>query len=138
MGKDTFEIKEESDYGQKEVSMKDILLGHIRKISEISSKEFIEGYWEKKPINLQGSVMLTKVYHEDSREAYSNAVDFLVDILYPKGDKAFKDIVDKHELLKLDDMDKLMKMREKRKIFKEINKMFERTNFFANAEFLEE
>jgi hypothetical protein len=137
-GGNTFEIQEDGGYGEKETTMRDILISHIKKISEICSQEFTAGYWQSKPINMQGGVFMSKTYHEDSFEAYSNAVDFLVDLLYPKGDTDFQKIIDTHEALDFDKMDKKQKMKKKRIIFKEINKMFERINFFSSGEFLEE
>jgi methionine salvage enolase-phosphatase E1 len=52
-----------------------------------------------------------------------NSVNFLIDIVYPKSDKELKDYIDKHEK-ESDEDDINKKIKNKRMIFKEINKMF--------------
>ncbi len=132
-----FNYSEESDYENKVSSIKEIVLRHIRKISDLSCKEFTGGYWEKKPIKTSGGTMFTEEYHEDVRAAYCNSVDFLIDVLYPLGDSTFKTHIDSNE--KVDEVIEIeKKIIIKRKTFKEINKMFERTNFFQSSDSTEE
>ena len=129
-----FEFKEEAEYGEEQkYSIKEIILRHIRKISDICCKEFTGGYWEKKPIRMQTGVMFTEVYHDDVREAYCNAVDFLIDVLYPLGDKDFKAYLETNENIDAEEMDIYKKLNRKRKTFKEINKMFDRNNFWGGT-----
>lgn len=75
----------------KGMSYKEIVLRHLGKISQICTKEFKEGYWQKKPIATSGGGMfMTEVYHEDTRDAYINAVDYFHDILLPFFDESMK------------------------------------------------
>lgn len=120
---------EGGDYNTKTLSIQEIVLRHLRKISDICCKEFTGGYWQKKPIKTPGGIMFTEEYHEDVRACYCNAVDFLIDVLYPKGDKDFKKYVDDNE--NIDDKTPIeQKVINKRKTFREISKMLERTNYF--------
>jgi hypothetical protein len=132
------EFKEESDYEdhfQKGVSINDIILRHIRKISDICCQEFTGGYWQRKPVKTAGGVLFTEEYHEDVRQAYCNAVDFLIDVLYPLADTEFKKYVDSNEsntdfsLLEIKE-----KVNHKRKTFKQINTMFNRVNFWSRSD----
>lgn len=122
------DFSDEAEYEQKELSIKELVLRHIKKISDICCKEFTGGYWSKKPIKTMSGVLFTEEYHEDVREAYCNAVDFLIDIVFPISDKELK------EKLKSDldsfGIDIAVKIRNKRKAFQEINMMFERMDFF--------
>lgn len=139
------EFREEGEYvGEQKYSIKEIILRHIRKISDLCCKEFTGGYWEKKPIKTSTGIMFIETYHEDVREAYCNAVDFLIDVIYPMGDKNLKEYLTKYEGYeekmtdkkekeeeKLDIKDKIKK---KRRTFRQINLMFENTNFWKGTE----
>lgn len=129
---------EEAEFQNRVQTLKEIILRHIRKISDLSIEEFTGGYWQKRPIKTQGGIMFTEEYHKDMREAYSNAIDFLIDIIYPMGDDVLRKFIDANDKEEFKDIeDKQIpkeKMKVKRKIFKEINKMFERINFFKGEE----
>ena len=126
------EFSDEGDYQQQQLNIKEIILRHVRKISDICCKEFTGGYWSRKPVKTSGGVMFTEEYHEDIREAYCNAVDFLVDMLYPLGDKELQEYLNKNEIVDKDwGEDIKAKLISKRKTFKEINIMFERINFWG-------
>jgi hypothetical protein len=129
---DNFEFTEESEYEQKEYTIKEIILRHIRKISDICCKEFTGGYWSKKPIKTSSGIMFTEEYHEDVRESYCNSIDFLIDVIYPMGDKPLKAKIEEHDKLEFSDIK--VKLKSKRIIFKEINIMFERTNFWKSSD----
>lgn len=136
-----FSVQEESDYSRGIPSLKEIVLLHIRKLSEICCQEFTKGYWEEKPIKVGSGMAIMRVYHSDQRAVFCNAVDFLVWLVYPTADESFKNKIvfetpkDKKEetdfILVNDeetDLDKKLKIRKE--VFREINIMFERTNFF--------
>ena len=92
------QINDESDsVSGDSLSIKEIILRQIRKIGDISCKEFTGGYWQKKPVKIGGGAVFTEVYHEDVREAYCNAVDFLIDIIYPMSDDDLKEYLKKFE-----------------------------------------
>ena len=140
-----FDFKEEADYQQGGYDEKELVGRHMRKISDITVKELTPSYWNKKPIKTQSGVMFTEEYHEDLREAYCNAVDFLVDVLLPNGDQKFKDYIldnDNDFECELDSCqderskNKIIKnkLKLKRKIFREINMMFFRTNFWNKSD----
>lgn len=132
------------DGGGTPTSTNEIILRQIRKIGDICSREFTGGYWEKKPVRTANGVMFSEIYHDDSREAYCNCVDFLVDLIYPHSDKNFKEYVknieDYKEEIKKEDIEKeeekldiKIKLRIKRQTFRQINLMFERSNFWASG-----
>lgn len=78
------------NYLKDKLSFRDIILNHLRKISQFSSVEFIGGYWEDKPVMSPNSNMAIKVYVPDTREIYSNAVECFADMLAPYFDKEMK------------------------------------------------
>ncbi len=130
-----FDVKEESEYSTDNgLSIKQIILRHLRKIGDICCQEFTGGWWEKKPIRTSNGVMFSEYYHADVREAYCNAIDFLIDIIYPLGDKALQDYIDENEKVDAEISDIKEKLKRKKMTFREINQMFERTNFWEGSE----
>jgi len=136
------EFRDEIDYSDdKKISMQEIVLRHIKKISDICCKEFTGGYWEKKPIRTPNGIMFSQVYHNDVREAYCNAIDFLMDIVYSASDETLQEYLDENEGFgdtgngqKNKEMDIKDKIKLKRETFRQINEMFARTNFFKGSE----
>lgn len=136
-------IDEVSSSGSGAQALKDVVIAHIRRIAEISSQEMTKGYWEKKPMQVGGGIIISETYHPDLRESYCNAVDFLIDIVEPESDKEF--IILLNQILaseeaeiadKKNTNDKAdwigRKLYYRRWIFKEINKMFYRNDYFTN------
>ena len=77
---------------QKEkVTIKEVIILHIKKISDLSTKELTPSFWSKRPMKMGDGVAIVETYHPDTRMAYCNAVDFLLDLMMPKADKKFKD-----------------------------------------------
>jgi len=156
VGDSGVEISDESEAVKGDaLSIKEIILRQIRKIGDLSCKEFTGGYWQKKPVKTGSGIVFTEVYHEDIREAYCNAVDFLIDIVYPMGDKDLKDYLKKFEGFEdkvtkeedkknkeedekekegvdhEDDKEKIKKkLKLKRQTFRQINIMFEGNSFW--------
>lgn len=130
VGFDDVEISDESDDSDEVTSIKQIALLHIKKISNIMIQELTGGYWEKKPVKTGSGIFMAQTYKPDLRAAYCNAVGFLCDIVYPNADKKFRDIAD--ILYKEEDSIKDIKEKIKkfRVLFREINNMFERMNYF--------
>ena len=91
----------------KNLTFKDIVLQHIKKIGSYASVEFRGGYWEIRETPIVsgnvGGVVKSKVYVPDTREVYSNSVEYLADILYPHFDKEMidKEIKLREELSKI-------------------------------------
>lgn len=111
-------------------TIQDIVLREIRMIGDIAAEEMIEGYWKKKPVHTGGGVVFVEEYIKDTRKAYCGAVDFITDLVYPLSDKEFKALIDKEDAKNFIDVDEELK--SKRKLFREINKLFEREGFFAD------
>lgn len=87
----TFEDAESNNinFTQDKQTFRSIILSHLSNILRFASCEFRGGYWEERPLNIQGGVV--KVYVEDSRETYSNSIDAFADALYPYFDKKMRD-----------------------------------------------
>ena len=132
---ENIEIKEEADFDNSTgTSIKDIILRQIRKVGDLVSRELTGSYWEKKPVRTADGVMFSEVYHDDRREAYCNAIDFLIDILYPLGDDEFRKYLNKNEgfgQINQEKIDIKEKVKKKRITFQQINIMFDRTDFWA-------
>lgn len=134
------EFRDESDdsYGEKTLSIKEIILRHIRKISDLSCQEFTGGFWEEKPVKTQGGIMFMRKWHDDVRQAYCNAVDFLLDIIYPMSDSELKTYLKEKEDYEKEELKNwgeniVGKLARKRMTFRQINIMFERTNFWKGT-----
>ena len=131
--KDIMTTDGEDDGGGEEGagSINEIILRQIRKLGDIASAELTGGYWQKKPIQTSGGIMFTETYHEDLREAYINAVDFIVDLVYAISDEEFRNVVDEYEQKEEEDVK--VNLKNHKKIFRELNMMFERTEFFDTS-----
>ena len=123
---------DEQSEEEKQLSIKDIILQHLRKISQISCQEFTGGYWEKKPVKVQGGVFFSEIYHNDVREEYCNAIDNLMIMVYAWSDKIYKDIVETFEKLP-EEQEVNKKVKAYRTILKQTYIMFERYNFFEQG-----
>ena len=110
------------NYMKDKISFRDIILQHLKKISQLSSVEFRGGYWETTPIILQGASTYTKKYVPDSREMYSNAVECFADMLCPYFDKEMKKAEEEaeEELKGLENSSKEEHSHKKRKINKKL------------------
>ena len=73
------------------ITFRDIVLSHVRRIAQYGSVEFQGGYWEHKPVSINGNTTTVSKYVPDSREVYSNAVETLADMLYPYFDSQMKE-----------------------------------------------
>lgn len=77
------------------VTYTQIVMEHIRTISQLSCKDWFGGYWMKN----EGVVL----YRESSRESYMNAVDGLYDLCEHKLDEdaqaEFKTFIDEYKAL---------------------------------------
>ncbi len=127
------------DYTSKDKkTLKDRVFEHLDRILEISTKEFVAGYWEKKIKDNQ----LLEIYHPDSRRCFIQAVETWADVLAPyfkvaEGmedkiktiEKELKETLEKYEEGKLDE-DKyiILKLRLIRKLFRLLNIFLEQSN----------
>jgi len=136
----------EIGFNKQGASMEQLVMRHLSKLSDISCQELTPSYTEKRPIKVGEGMMLMEKYHPDLREAYSNGVDFLLDIVLPYADEKFevefKDLNEqednefeeiKKENKKSDDWLRV-KMKLRRKLLGKIMLMLYRVDFFANAD----
>lgn len=123
-------IEQETDYSNAIPTVKEIVLLHIKKISDICCQELTEGRWIQKPFKTAGGTVMVKEYLPDLREAYCNAVDFLVDLVCPYADTTFNALITTEDAKKLSNRDE--KLTSRRSIFRQMNQMFWRTKFFDN------
>lgn len=66
------------------ISFNLLVLKQIQKISGNANHEFVGGYWQQKVIPMQGGTnKVTEEYIPDTREIYSNSIDFLHDLILP-------------------------------------------------------
>ena len=89
-------IDAESYSGSNEkVTFREIVLAHLKKIGGLACKEWRGGYTQKR-LKMAGTMgsFVEEVYIPDSREEYSNAVDFLADIEFPYYDKEMKEALE--------------------------------------------
>lgn len=148
-GSVTTEMGQDNFFKSEDLNIKQIILRHIRKISDLASEELTPSYWEKVPSNLGTGVFIVEKYHEDKREAYCGAIDFLLDIVMPYVDEEFKDILKginevEEEAFNLAETEKYSKdrwIKEKvkfrRHLLAEIFLMLERINYFGEEAYTE-
>jgi len=113
----------------------DRILEHLERILEISTKEFVAGYWEKK---IQGNYT-EEVYHPDQRKCFIQSVESFADILSPFFDldktgeieKDFEEI-EKQKSKILEDFENKKLNKDRYIILKLrlIQKLFRRLNLF--------
>lgn len=146
INKDSDYIEEEDYSREQKISIKQIILQHIKKISDLSVNEFKEGYTDKKPLALKDGIMQTEKYFPDLRLSYINAIDFLHDLVRPYMDKLFEDNLKKLDTKEEEEAKKieenksnedewinfLLKLR--RRLFAEIILMLHRTNFWDSSD----
>lgn len=122
-----FTIQDGDDYGGAIPSIKELALLHLRKISGLCCHEFTAGYWEEKPLKVGGGIAIMRTYHEDTRAAFCNAVDFLLWLVCPMADKDFKE---KYSEWKGEGKEWGEKIEERKQVFRKINEMFASMKFF--------
>ena len=83
---------EEEEYRKEDqtLNIKQIILRHLKKLSDLTVGELTSARIEKKPIIMKDGVATIDVYHEDKRMAYINGIDFLLDMIMPYKDKPFE------------------------------------------------
>lgn len=129
-----------------------IVLEHLRRMGKLSSVEFRGGGYEVREIVSPGYTNYVKTWIADTREEYSNAVDYLSDILCPYYDdemrKADEELEAEREKLYDDcnqdpkNFDKQNYRDEKRyikrKLFRALNRFLFRAKYLEIKSFEEE
>jgi len=84
--------------GEKEkLTFREIVLSHLKKISTYASVEFRGGFWED-TVKIIGGMSVTNTHYvPDTREIYSNSIEYFYDLLYPHFDKEMKEAGKKAE-----------------------------------------
>jgi len=84
--------------GDKEkLTFREIMLSHLKKISTYASVEFRGGFWED-TVKVIGNMSVTNTHYvADSREIYSNSIEYFYDLLFPHFDKEMKEAGEKAE-----------------------------------------
>jgi hypothetical protein len=72
----------------KDITFKQIVLQHVNAISGYASKEMRGSYYEDK---VAKGGFVQHVYVPDTRDVYSNSVNYLADILFPHFDKEMRE-----------------------------------------------
>ena len=152
MSDDDIEVIEtEYSSGKKGLSINEIILRHLRKISDLSCQELTPSRWEKRPIKIGEGVSILEKYHPDLREAYINAVDFLFDMVNPhKNEQESKTFIRAVAALKKSETSQYQTMKKsesdqdawidkklklKRKLFAEIMIFLHKIQFFTAEEY---
>ena len=80
------------------LSEKIIILKQVQRIASNANVEFRGGYWNSKVIPLQGGInKVTEEYVPDSREIYSNSIEYLQDVLWASLDIPGKNASDEYD-----------------------------------------
>lgn len=81
-------VDAQQQYGNRQEggTFKEIILRYLSKISDICTNEFIEGYWEEKPVKIGDAHFISKVYHPDKRDEFINSIECLRVLLVPHFD----------------------------------------------------
>jgi len=135
--------------GKNEVSFRSIVMAFLHKISTLAAKEWRGGYWQNKPVISGDHTAMVEVYVPDSREEYSNAVDYLADLLFPHFDKemtkseqeinqkleqakkSLKEEYKEHE--RFTQIWRADKVELKRQLFRYLSSFLHRKGYFENA-----
>lgn len=83
------------NFNKDKITFKDIILLHLKKIGEYASVEYRGGYWETKTKMSGGLSIEERYYIPDTREVYSNSINYLADMLFPYFDAEMKKAFDK-------------------------------------------
>lgn len=116
-------------FSKEDISIRIIVLNHLKKICLLSCDEFIGGYYNS-VTEWHGELRyVKKVYVPDARARYIQAVDSLYDILIPFFDTQFSK--EKEEIQKMPSDNNDKKLEKTRKLFQELNKLLLRKNYLA-------
>lgn len=77
---------------QEKLTFREIVLQQLKTIGTNANQEFRGGYWNTTEIPMSiggcGTTKTIKHYVPDSREVYSNSIEYLFDLIYPHADKS--------------------------------------------------
>jgi hypothetical protein len=152
MNNTTFLDAEEGSGFIQGLSFREIVLNYVKVIGSLSKVEMRGGYWYEKAVSVSG--VTTKIWMQDTRECYINAIKYLSDLLYPHFDNEMKTFFIKQEQIINDKKNLLLnKISHKepeedknslvqsfrrinvelhRSIFREINCFLYRTNYLES------
>jgi len=151
INEDEVQIGEEKFGWNKEGgTLKEIVLRHIRKLSDISCQELTPGYWNEMPKQIGESIAIVREYHPDLRAGFINGVEFLLTLVRhcisqdTEGDfeKVLVNIESRESIdfKKADDEGwsgddwTLTKLGYRKELLKEIMLMLDRIDFFSGSD----
>jgi hypothetical protein len=146
-----FEFEDMENYhgSNEKLSFKIIVMQQLSKIGSNANVELRGGYWVQRIVPTASGEKITEEYIPDTREVYSNSIEYLHDILYPhfQKDKEMKKASDEYIKAiekaldkymqdgKFTDEEKVLYRDERvkicRELFVEINCFLERKNYFS-------
>lgn len=128
------------------ISFKDIVLNHFKRIGDYASVEFVGGYWEDQKLSVGGQITVVKKYVPDTRQTYINAVIHLANLLLPH----FDEEMNSDEKVYLDSMKIIVddssipdqevvihQLHHARQLFRGLSRFLYRVNYLANDTFQE-
>lgn len=125
-----FEDMGNSSFSKEEITIRSIVLNHIKKILQLSCDEFTGGYYNTLT-EFQGSLKyVKKVYVPDTRARFSQAVETLYYVLNPFFDKDFKK--EDENIQKMPTKTTEEKLEKAKNLFKELNNLLYRKNYLAD------
>lgn len=124
-----FDDMENASFSKEDVTIRGIVLNHVKKICMLSCDEFRGGYENNITEIKDGLKYVRKVYVPDARARYNQAIDTLYDLLTPFFDDLFKE-VDKI-IQEMDTKIPDKKLEKSRKLFKELNNLLYRKDYLS-------
>ena len=122
-----FDDMDHGSFSKEEITIRSIILNHLKKICLLSCDEFVGGY-NNTVTEWHGSLRyVKKVYVPDARAKYCQAVDTLYDLLLPFLDKEFLKDYDSVKPMKESTPDERQK--KSRALFQILSKLLHRRNY---------
>jgi hypothetical protein len=143
--------------GSKQVTVQEIVMAQVQRITKLASTEFHGGYWYAVAVQqVGGAITPIEKYMPAANEAYSNAVDCLADLLAPFYDDRMLSEEDKHLEALSQEFEKLARETDtkdvnwkktywydrkaelKRRFFRQLLFFIKRSSLFSEASYEEE
>jgi len=131
---------------ESNLSFREIVLMHLRKITLLACCEFRGGYTFEKQYISGGISRSENFYQPDTRELYINAIEMLHDLLLPLFDKKMKEAIEKLDNEYKESKEgkeskvekKNFRLEYKRKLFQQLSLLLNRLKYLEGKSFGEE
>ena len=141
-----FEAPESYKGIKANLTFREIVMNHLRKITQLCCVEFRGGFYIEKIHTAGGGSYKETIYIPDTRETYINAVNMLHDLLLPIFDKQMKS---KSKILEMKYQNKSIenttsqskgkkakeKLEIKRELFQELSHLLKRLRYLEGKEY---